>query len=404
MLTSAGRRGKVIGRACKHFRRGDIEAFYEKLAVASFRQSPVSISLAKPDLPDCPLIGISVGFEQLTGYSVPEALGKNCRFLNRGCPMRADVRQELRLAVRTHQPVICVLSNRRRNGELFRNLVHMSSLRIGRNRYIVAVQQEVHTEEEENNPAGHTEELNRVVDRILATVMEAWAELEPTLIHQAQLTRLIPSAEMARDAGREGFTYHDRSMNSFVSLAPFDPLTLSTTKTFVEVRHESFRPGELLSQLRRASSEPALGGLGEAGDDAGRVPIAALRDALDHISRPHTARRDFLEVPRPSAGTEGEDAPTEDPRSIGSALHPHGCKPCSFYCYSLMGCIKGMACPYCHMDHPRCSRRRKKKGGAAPADYSPTSSSGAAVERDACDWKTEIKQAHSQNAAKSASD
>jgi len=175
--------GEYLRRVSKYIRRGDIETFYEKLAVASFRRSSASVSLSKPDLPDCPLIGVSAGFEKLTGYGAPEIIGKNCRFLNRGCPMRADVRQELRIAVKTHLPVVCLLSNRRRNGEFFSNLLHMSSLRIGRSWYILGIQKEVDGPAQ-HSASGHIGELNSVVDRILATVEEAWAELEPTLLRR----------------------------------------------------------------------------------------------------------------------------------------------------------------------------------------------------------------------------
>jgi len=54
---------------------------------------------------------------------------------------------------------------------------------------------------------------------------------------------------------------------------------------------------------------------------------------------------------------------TEDgsAKSMGSMLHPTGCTPCSFHCYSLMGCNKAEDCRYCHMDHPKRTRRRGKK-------------------------------------------
>jgi len=48
-------------------------------------------------------------------------------------------------------------------------------------------------------------------------------------------------------------------------------------------------------------------------------------------------------------------------KSIGSVLHPDHCTPCSFFCYSLMGCNRGRECEYCHEDHPKKARRRGKK-------------------------------------------
>jgi hypothetical protein len=48
-------------------------------------------------------------------------------------------------------------------------------------------------------------------------------------------------------------------------------------------------------------------------------------------------------------------------KSIGSVLHPDHCTPCSFFCYSLVGCNRGRECEYCHEDHPKKARRRGKK-------------------------------------------
>jgi len=60
---------------------------------------------------------------------------------------------------------------------------------------------------------------------------------------------------------------------------------------------------------------------------------------------------------------QGSIAAKTDLASLGSTNHPVSCKPCSFFCYSLMGCERGSDCTFCHMEHPRrirCRGRRKK--------------------------------------------
>jgi len=47
--------------------------------------------------------------------------------------------------------------------------------------------------------------------------------------------------------------------------------------------------------------------------------------------------------------------------SRGSGLHPEGCVPCSFYCFSLRGCTKGIDCKFCHMKHQSRNTRRGSK-------------------------------------------
>merc|ERR1719464_1699638 len=45
-----------------------------------------SVTVADPSQPDCPLVACSAGFTELTGYTVKEIVGRNCRFLLNGVP------------------------------------------------------------------------------------------------------------------------------------------------------------------------------------------------------------------------------------------------------------------------------------------------------------------------------
>lgn len=54
-----------------------------------------------------------------------------------------------------------------------------------------------------------------------------------------------------------------------------------------------------------------------------------------------------------------------NPTSIGAILHAsEKCQPCSFFHYSLKGCQNGIHCKYCHADHPK-SKKGKKRPQAA---------------------------------------
>lgn len=49
--------------------------------------------------------------------------------------------------------------------------------------------------------------------------------------------------------------------------------------------------------------------------------------------------------------------------SVGSLGHALGtCTPCSFYCYSTMGCREGESCQYCHVIEGHPSKRKGKRG------------------------------------------
>jgi len=74
------------------------------------------ITIADASLPDMPLIYANRAFARITGYSVADTLGKNCRFLQ-GPGTDAEEVALLRAAVKGGRPCVVQLLNYRRNGE-----------------------------------------------------------------------------------------------------------------------------------------------------------------------------------------------------------------------------------------------------------------------------------------------
>ncbi|MBX3616481.1 PAS domain-containing protein [Nitrosomonas sp.] len=85
------------------------------------------VTLADPDQDDMPLVYVNKAFEQITGYTLEETVGKNCRFLQGNEHDQAGV-QQLRDAIKNRKPVEVVLRNYRKNGELFYNHLLISPL------------------------------------------------------------------------------------------------------------------------------------------------------------------------------------------------------------------------------------------------------------------------------------
>lgn len=367
-------RTKALQRATQHFQAGDVEAFYETLMMASFRNSCISVTLANPNLPDCPLVGVSQGFQQMTGYTRSEILGQNCRFLNYGCPMPAKVRHELRIATRTHKRFVGVLTNRRKNGEVFQNLLHMSSLRVGNSMYLLGIQADVTHADVNLQEQKHMDEINRIVDAIFASNINAWAAIQAANFGHKKMDSIIPWYAETQLVPRYQSQVYTEARETFVSVALSGSMSgtrLCCSNTFLEVRSEE-SPGERLTRLRMVSSEPVLG----------------TRDAelLENIRLPAQAYRDALEHPRPGASSlPPRGAPHDQAdehmslKSKGSLLHPDGCTPCSFHCYSQIGCNKGELCAYCHMDHPKRTRRRGKK---KPKSCAASSAAGVTDSRE----------------------
>mmetsp|Transcript_66997 Transcript_66997/g.195882 ORF Transcript_66997/g.195882 Transcript_66997/m.195882 type:complete len:422 (-) Transcript_66997:2-1267(-) len=46
--------------------------------------------------------------------------------------------------------------------------------------------------------------------------------------------------------------------------------------------------------------------------------------------------------------------------STGSAGHPDGCMPCTFYCFTRRGCNRGMECRFCHLTHQSKLQQRRE--------------------------------------------
>mmetsp|Transcript_43364 Transcript_43364/g.99928 ORF Transcript_43364/g.99928 Transcript_43364/m.99928 type:complete len:274 (-) Transcript_43364:192-1013(-) len=128
-----------------------------------------SVTVADPSQPDCPLVACSVGFSELTGYSVQEIVGRNCRFLLDGVPASL-IDEETRIRSRAfclsasqgedyennneylpdgmdkpwvelpRGELICVQTNARKSGELFRNMFYLKQVELDESQFILGLQ------------------------------------------------------------------------------------------------------------------------------------------------------------------------------------------------------------------------------------------------------------------------
>ncbi len=94
--------------------------------------------------PDNPIIAINPAFTRLTGYTVEDAVGRNCRFLQGTDRDQPEV-GVLRDAVRAEREAFVTLRNYRRDGTLFWNELRMAPIRDARGRvtHFVGVQNDI---------------------------------------------------------------------------------------------------------------------------------------------------------------------------------------------------------------------------------------------------------------------
>lgn len=88
----------------------------------SIKATPIATVITNPRLADNPIVALNRAFEELTGYSSREALGRNCRFLA-GPETEPWSSAVLRNAVAAGQPALTEMLNYKRDGTPFRNAV-----------------------------------------------------------------------------------------------------------------------------------------------------------------------------------------------------------------------------------------------------------------------------------------
>ncbi|KAF4125646.1 pre-rRNA-processing protein SRD1 [Geosmithia morbida] len=115
----------------------------------------VSLTLCDLDLPDAPIIYASDGFCELTGYTVPEVLGRNPRFLQNPPPeARSLITSEDRAAIRRvsramaqSKEIQLPITNYKKDGQPFKNIMSIVPLKLGlgdeMHNYAVGLQCEV---------------------------------------------------------------------------------------------------------------------------------------------------------------------------------------------------------------------------------------------------------------------
>jgi PAS domain S-box-containing protein len=87
------------------------------------------ISLADPDMEDMPLVYVNKAFEKMTGYTMEEVVGKNCRFMQGEDREHAlKERHMMQKAFKNNEALTLTFKNYRKNGEPFFNHLEMSPL------------------------------------------------------------------------------------------------------------------------------------------------------------------------------------------------------------------------------------------------------------------------------------
>src|ERR687893_1692870 len=131
------------------------------------------IVITDPSLPDNPIVYVNPAFEKTTGYSMEEAIGRNCRFLQ-GEDRDQPALEELRAAIREGRECRALLRNYRKDSTLFWNELYVSPIYDGEGNLtnFVGVQNDVtESERAEEMLRGSEDRLRLAVE---ATGLGTW--------------------------------------------------------------------------------------------------------------------------------------------------------------------------------------------------------------------------------------
>jgi phosphoserine phosphatase RsbU/P len=145
--------------------------------------SAEGITIADAKLPDNPLIYVNAGFERLTGYSVAEVLGRNCRFLQSSATDPAAV-DALRTAISEKRAVTVQLLNHRKDGTPFWNRLSITPVQdvSGMITHFIGVQSDVTAEKQAIDELKRANERLEAAGQAIKRDLEAAADLQHALL------------------------------------------------------------------------------------------------------------------------------------------------------------------------------------------------------------------------------
>ena len=136
-------------RVILHAHHALVQRFPSLLEDLSLAQSVIrsvtnGIVIADAILPDFPIAYVNPAFEKLTGYSLEEVRGRNCRFMQ-GTDTQQPGLETVRAALQGQHDTLTVIRNYRKDGSRFWNELYLSPIRDaeGRVRHFVGIQNDV---------------------------------------------------------------------------------------------------------------------------------------------------------------------------------------------------------------------------------------------------------------------
>lgn len=152
---------------------------------AAVRATRMAMVITDPSQPDNPIVFVNEAFQELTGYSLDECLGHNCRFLQ-GPDTNMEVVDQVRQCVKNGTDIAVDLLNYRKDGTTFWNALYLSPVkgRDGNIQFYFASQLDVSERVEAQQQLINQKEIvDHQVSRRTAD-LEAALEAQTMLLHE----------------------------------------------------------------------------------------------------------------------------------------------------------------------------------------------------------------------------
>ncbi|EMA31079.1 bacterio-opsin activator domain-containing protein [Halobiforma nitratireducens] len=143
----------------------------------AINEAPVGITISDPDREDNPLVYVNDAYEEMTGYSYDDVVGRNCRLLQ-GEDSSEEAIAEMAAAIDEDYPVTVEIKNYRKDGTEFWNEVTIAPVRndAGEVTNYVGFQNDITARKEAELELEHrTEELEYILDRVEGLVQDVTA-------------------------------------------------------------------------------------------------------------------------------------------------------------------------------------------------------------------------------------
>jgi len=196
-----------------------LQRAFDNLNLEQLLDLNFSVTIADPMQKDCPIVACSTGFITLTGYGMEEIIGRNCRFLLEGVSqdlIDEETRSQCRSFCKSANDgseysgrtevmpsglskcwpplssgeFICIQTNARKNGELFKNMFCIKQVELDEVPCILGLHAEI------------PEELWACsgVEKLQKTCHDAWMRLDANMemIEQVLAERFWYSGSMRR--------------------------------------------------------------------------------------------------------------------------------------------------------------------------------------------------------------